>query len=267
MPKVQYNKYDPLIKLILGIKSCSQHSASWRYSLHTHTKIKMYYCLKCCPRAVIHIHETSAECSPLTPWTALYKAEEITLGLRVHQELQLYSSDLSFNSSLTGSFGLASAPKYKNIWTFSQRGAVHEMGFIRDFVTAVDSELKWLSFFLSFSQLFTASLSWAFQQQAVPPKYQYRDPVTSDLLLCDQCPPGTAVKRHCTADTPTECHVCPERHFAENWHWGDTCQYCTSVCMSETSKSELISRPGIPLKFNIPSMFLSSLLSVLMPSP
>ncbi|XP_041844965.1 tumor necrosis factor receptor superfamily member 11B-like [Melanotaenia boesemani] len=78
--------------------------------------------------------------------------------------------------------------------------------------------------------LFTASLSWAFQQQAVPPKYQYRDPVTSNLLLCDQCPPGTAVKQHCTADTPTECQPCPERHFAENWHWGDTCQYCTSVC-------------------------------------
>ncbi|XP_061574266.1 tumor necrosis factor receptor superfamily member 11B-like [Cololabis saira] len=78
--------------------------------------------------------------------------------------------------------------------------------------------------------LFTASLSWAFQPQAVPPKYQYRDPLTSDLLFCDQCPPGTAVKRHCTADTPTECQPCPERHFAENWHWGDTCQYCTSVC-------------------------------------
>ncbi|KAI9520399.1 hypothetical protein NQZ68_018707, partial [Dissostichus eleginoides] len=78
--------------------------------------------------------------------------------------------------------------------------------------------------------LFTASFSWAFQQQDILPKYQYRDPVTSDLLLCDQCPPGTAVKQHCTADTPTECQVCPERHFAENWHWGDTCQYCTSVC-------------------------------------
>ncbi|KAM3873699.1 tumor necrosis factor receptor superfamily member 11B-like [Diretmus argenteus] len=78
--------------------------------------------------------------------------------------------------------------------------------------------------------LFTASLSWAFQQQAPPPKYQHRDPVTSDLLLCDQCPPGTAVKQHCTTDTPTECQPCPERHFAESWHWGDTCQYCTSVC-------------------------------------
>ncbi|KAM4633649.1 tumor necrosis factor receptor superfamily member 11B-like isoform 2-T2 [Polymixia lowei] len=78
--------------------------------------------------------------------------------------------------------------------------------------------------------LFTASLTWAFQQQAELPKYQHRDPVTSELLLCDQCPPGTAVKQHCTPDTPTECQSCPERHFAESWHWGDTCQYCTLVC-------------------------------------
>nr|XP_040020293.1 tumor necrosis factor receptor superfamily member 11B-like [Gasterosteus aculeatus aculeatus] len=78
--------------------------------------------------------------------------------------------------------------------------------------------------------LFTSSLSLAFQHQDLPPKYQYLDPVTSDLLVCDQCPPGTAVKRHCTVDLPTECQACPERHFAENWHWGDTCQYCTSVC-------------------------------------
>lgn len=78
-------------------------------------------------------------------------------------------------------------------------------------------------------QLVTASLSWAFQEQDIPPKYQYRDPVTSDVLMCDQCPPGTAVTRHCTADTPTECHACPQDHFAESWHWGDSCKYCTSV--------------------------------------
>ncbi|XP_051921729.1 tumor necrosis factor receptor superfamily member 11B-like isoform X2 [Hippocampus zosterae] len=78
--------------------------------------------------------------------------------------------------------------------------------------------------------LFTASLTWAFQQQAELSKYQYRDPVTSDLLLCDQCPPGTAVKKHCTADRTTECQACPERHFADSWHWGDSCQYCTLVC-------------------------------------
>lgn len=90
--------------------------------------------------------------------------------------------------------------------------------------------LDWNSYFLL--QLITASLSWAFQQQGDPPKYQYLDPVTSELLMCDQCPPGTAVKTHCTADAPTECQACPEKHFAENWHWGDTCQFCTSVCMN-----------------------------------
>ncbi|XP_013869691.1 tumor necrosis factor receptor superfamily member 11B [Austrofundulus limnaeus] len=78
--------------------------------------------------------------------------------------------------------------------------------------------------------LFTTSFSWAFQQQAVPPKYHHKDPVTSDLLICDQCPPGTSVRQHCTTDSPTECQPCPDRHFAENWHWGDVCQYCTSVC-------------------------------------
>ncbi|XP_004077800.1 tumor necrosis factor receptor superfamily member 11B [Oryzias latipes] len=78
--------------------------------------------------------------------------------------------------------------------------------------------------------LFTASLSWAHQPQAMPPMYLHKDPVTSELLSCSQCPPGTAVKQHCTKGEATECHPCPERQFAENWHWGDTCQYCTSVC-------------------------------------
>lgn len=117
----------------------------------------------------------------------------------------------------------------KTIPPSCQKGAVLLMGFITLDVSLLLT--KMLTYFLSLLQLFTASLSWAFQQQAVPPKYQYRDPVTSDLLLCDQCPPGTAVKQHCTADKPTDCHPCPERHFAENWHWGDTCQYCTSVCI------------------------------------
>ncbi|KAI4873997.1 hypothetical protein NFI96_032074 [Prochilodus magdalenae] len=50
------------------------------------------------------------------------------------------------------------------------------------------------------------------------------------MLLCDQCPPGTAVERHCTSSKPTVCSPCPERRFAEQWHWGDSCQHCTSVC-------------------------------------
>uniref|UniRef100_A0A8C1XWZ1 TNFR-Cys domain-containing protein n=1 Tax=Cyprinus carpio TaxID=7962 RepID=A0A8C1XWZ1_CYPCA len=60
--------------------------------------------------------------------------------------------------------------------------------------------------------------------------YSYLDPVTSKVLLCDQCPPGTAVKRHCSTEEPTVCAPCPEKCFAEQWHWGDSCQHCTSVC-------------------------------------
>ncbi|XP_048882593.1 tumor necrosis factor receptor superfamily member 11B-like isoform X1 [Brienomyrus brachyistius] len=77
--------------------------------------------------------------------------------------------------------------------------------------------------------LFVVSFAWAFHEMP-PPKYQHRDPVTSELHLCDQCPPGTAVKRHCSAGVPTVCAPCPENHFSEQWHWGETCQYCTSVC-------------------------------------
>ncbi|XP_031429497.1 tumor necrosis factor receptor superfamily member 11B [Clupea harengus] len=77
--------------------------------------------------------------------------------------------------------------------------------------------------------LLTASIAWAIHD-VQSHQYQHRDPVTFELHLCDQCPPGTAVKRHCGAHGPTECSPCPERHFAEQWHWGESCQYCTAVC-------------------------------------
>lgn len=101
-------------------------------------RLKMYCSYwKGVPFEVIQIHETAADCSPWTPWSALYKAEEITLGLRVHQDLQLYSSALFAELFFTGSLGLANAPNCMNsIWTFSQR-AVCKMDFIRDFATAV----------------------------------------------------------------------------------------------------------------------------------
>ncbi|XP_036410962.1 tumor necrosis factor receptor superfamily member 11B-like [Megalops cyprinoides] len=73
------------------------------------------------------------------------------------------------------------------------------------------------------------SFSWAFCQ-ITPPTYQHRDPVTSEVYLCKQCPPGTAVRRHCDANTPTACVPCPEGYFSEQWHWGQACQRCTSVC-------------------------------------
>uniref|UniRef100_A0A671NUU5 TNFR-Cys domain-containing protein n=1 Tax=Sinocyclocheilus anshuiensis TaxID=1608454 RepID=A0A671NUU5_9TELE len=66
--------------------------------------------------------------------------------------------------------------------------------------------------------------------QTFPLTDSHRDPVISKVLFCDQCPPGTAVKRHCSTEEPTVCAPCPEKRFAEQWHWGDSCQHCTSVC-------------------------------------
>ncbi|XP_056617649.1 tumor necrosis factor receptor superfamily member 11B-like [Triplophysa dalaica] len=80
---------------------------------------------------------------------------------------------------------------------------------------------------MKLQMLFAVSFAWAFHEI---PKYQHQDPLTSEILLCDQCPPGTAVERHCTAMEPTVCVPCPEKRFAEQWHWGDSCQHCTSVC-------------------------------------
>ncbi|XP_018618239.1 tumor necrosis factor receptor superfamily member 11B-like isoform X1 [Scleropages formosus] len=79
------------------------------------------------------------------------------------------------------------------------------------------------------SELFAVSLAWALREDP-PPKYYHRDPANSEVYLCDQCPPGTAVRRHCGPDGPTLCDPCPEHHFSEQWHWGETCQYCTAVC-------------------------------------
>ncbi|XP_026881371.2 tumor necrosis factor receptor superfamily member 11B-like [Electrophorus electricus] len=76
--------------------------------------------------------------------------------------------------------------------------------------------------------LFAMCVAWAYRDV---PKYQHHDPATSEPLLCDQCPPGTAVSRHCTASgEPTVCQPCPRRRFAGHWHWGDSCQHCTAVC-------------------------------------
>ncbi|GAA6078141.1 tumor necrosis factor receptor superfamily member 11B-like [Tachysurus ichikawai] len=76
-------------------------------------------------------------------------------------------------------------------------------------------------------EFFFVSFAWAYHET---PRYQHRDPLTLELLLCDQCPPGSAVEHHCTSDSATVCSPCPERRFAEQWHWGESCQHCTPVC-------------------------------------
>ncbi|XP_030074230.1 tumor necrosis factor receptor superfamily member 11B [Microcaecilia unicolor] len=67
-------------------------------------------------------------------------------------------------------------------------------------------------------------------QEISPPKYYREDPETSVQLICDQCPPGTYVKQHCTAFRKTECAPCPTNHYSEHWHYSQECQYCSGVC-------------------------------------
>ncbi|KAH0617475.1 hypothetical protein JD844_015759 [Phrynosoma platyrhinos] len=67
-------------------------------------------------------------------------------------------------------------------------------------------------------------------QETLPPKYLYYDPTTSHQLMCDQCPPGTYVKQHCTASSKTECAPCPDQYYADDWNSNEECQYCNVVC-------------------------------------
>ncbi|KAF7247072.1 Tumor necrosis factor receptor superfamily member 11B [Varanus komodoensis] len=77
--------------------------------------------------------------------------------------------------------------------------------------------------------LLDMSVKWTVQAVIVP-KYLHYDPVVSRQLLCDQCPPGTYVKQHCTASSKTVCAPCPEQYYADDWNSQDECQYCNAVC-------------------------------------
>uniref|UniRef100_U3IQD3 TNF receptor superfamily member 11b n=1 Tax=Anas platyrhynchos platyrhynchos TaxID=8840 RepID=U3IQD3_ANAPP len=67
-------------------------------------------------------------------------------------------------------------------------------------------------------------------QDVSPHKYLHYDPGTSRQVVCDQCPPGSYVKQHCTATSPTVCAPCPDQYYAEDWNSNDECQYCSAVC-------------------------------------
>ncbi|XP_015672876.1 tumor necrosis factor receptor superfamily member 11B [Protobothrops mucrosquamatus] len=77
--------------------------------------------------------------------------------------------------------------------------------------------------------LLDISVKWTVQE-TLPPKYLHYDPITSHRLMCDQCPPGTYVKQHCTASAKTECAPCPDQSYADEWNNNEKCHYCNVVC-------------------------------------
>ncbi|XP_060537669.1 tumor necrosis factor receptor superfamily member 11B [Pantherophis guttatus] len=77
--------------------------------------------------------------------------------------------------------------------------------------------------------LLDISVKWTVQE-TLPPKYLHYDPITSRQLMCDQCPPGTYVKQHCTASAKTECAPCPDQSYADEWNNNERCHYCNVIC-------------------------------------
>lgn len=77
--------------------------------------------------------------------------------------------------------------------------------------------------------LLDISVKWTTQETS-PPKYLHYDPETSRELMCDQCPPGTFLKQHCTASQKTVCVSCQPYHYTDRWHISEECLYCSPVC-------------------------------------
>ncbi|XP_067410135.1 tumor necrosis factor receptor superfamily member 6B [Emydura macquarii macquarii] len=60
--------------------------------------------------------------------------------------------------------------------------------------------------------------------------YPWKDPVTNNKVVCQQCPPGTFVAQHCTKDKPTVCAPCPDLHYTQYWNYLEKCRYCNIIC-------------------------------------
>ncbi|XP_072096530.1 tumor necrosis factor receptor superfamily member 6B-like [Mobula birostris] len=65
----------------------------------------------------------------------------------------------------------------------------------------------------------------------VKPTYQRTDEITGQLVICEKCPPGTFVEKHCTSSHPTICGSCPDLHYTQYWNYLRKCRYCNVFCV------------------------------------
>ncbi|KAG9474604.1 hypothetical protein GDO78_004739, partial [Eleutherodactylus coqui] len=61
------------------------------------------------------------------------------------------------------------------------------------------------------------------------PTYEWTDE-TGNTVLCQKCPPGTYVAKHCSSTSNTLCQACPEEHYAQYWNYLDKCRFCNVIC-------------------------------------
>nr|BAF62126.1 tumor necrosis factor receptor superfamily, member 6b [Triakis scyllium] len=71
----------------------------------------------------------------------------------------------------------------------------------------------------------------SFWLETVKPTYKRRDAITGQMVTCEQCPPGTFVKEHCTSIQPTMCERCPDLHYTQYWNYLQKCRYCNVFCV------------------------------------
>ncbi|XP_074942767.1 tumor necrosis factor receptor superfamily member 21 isoform X1 [Phalacrocorax aristotelis] len=63
-----------------------------------------------------------------------------------------------------------------------------------------------------------------------PGKYRHFDRATNKELICDKCPAGTYVSKHCTKTTLRECSPCPDGTFTKHENGIERCHPCRKPC-------------------------------------
>ncbi|NXA37621.1 TNR21 factor, partial [Eudromia elegans] len=61
-------------------------------------------------------------------------------------------------------------------------------------------------------------------------KYRHLDRATNKELICDKCPAGTYVSKHCTKNTLRECSPCPDGTFTKHENGIERCHACRKPC-------------------------------------
>ncbi|XP_063298123.1 tumor necrosis factor receptor superfamily member 21 [Pelobates fuscus] len=61
-------------------------------------------------------------------------------------------------------------------------------------------------------------------------KYHHTDPESNASLICDKCPAGTYVSRHCTKSTLRECSPCTNGTFTKHENGVERCHACRPPC-------------------------------------
>ncbi|XP_067150479.1 tumor necrosis factor receptor superfamily member 21 isoform X1 [Apteryx mantelli] len=61
-------------------------------------------------------------------------------------------------------------------------------------------------------------------------KYRHLDRATNKELICDKCPAGTYVSKHCTKSTLRECSPCPDGTFTKHENGIERCHACRKPC-------------------------------------